>query len=250
MEGWAQTLRDDRSAADAYTEAAYAVLDGLDDRARAQGALTCRRSSATPRIAVALEQRLALLERRRRRRGHRALACSTWPASSRGALAARRCAPTCTTASAATTNSGSASPARAIAEYRSRARARPAASCPRSAPRAGSTWPRARSRPRPTCTSSRSPRSTTARAQHALLRELAEHLRHALDDLDGAVLALRRALKARPNEPSSLERLAELLARARGSGHGRGGRGRSRARRGALLPGRALRAAQRCTRRA
>src|SRR5690242_61682 len=35
MEGWAQTLRDDRSAADAYTEAAHAVLQGLEDHRRA-----------------------------------------------------------------------------------------------------------------------------------------------------------------------------------------------------------------------
>jgi tetratricopeptide (TPR) repeat protein len=47
--------------------------------------------------------------------------------------------------------------------------------------------------------------------RHALLVQLAKHRRELLSDLDGAVLVLRRALKAMPNDPTTLEHLADLL---------------------------------------
>ena len=55
-----------------------------------------------------------------------------------------------------------------------------------------------------------------ASEQYRLLRELSLHRRGPLDDLDGAVVALRRALKALPQEPTALEALAELLAERAG----------------------------------
>jgi tetratricopeptide (TPR) repeat protein len=47
--------------------------------------------------------------------------------------------------------------------------------------------------------------------RHALLMALAKYRRERLGDMDGAVLAVRRALKALPSEPSTLELLANLL---------------------------------------
>jgi hypothetical protein len=47
--------------------------------------------------------------------------------------------------------------------------------------------------------------------RHSLLMELAKFRRERLGDLDGAVMAVRRALKALPTETSTLELLANLL---------------------------------------
>jgi tetratricopeptide (TPR) repeat protein len=52
---------------------------------------------------------------------------------------------------------------------------------------------------------------TEATDRHALLVALARHRREALGDIDGAVLALRRAVKLVPAEPPTLETLALLL---------------------------------------
>jgi tetratricopeptide (TPR) repeat protein len=60
LEGWAQTLRDDRKAADAYVAAAEAVLAGMADRRRAR-ALYRRALARFPEHALALSNLETLL---------------------------------------------------------------------------------------------------------------------------------------------------------------------------------------------
>ena len=72
MEGWAATLRDERSAADAYLEAAHAVLQALADRPRAK-ALLQQALERDPAHLAALEQLIAAVRTGRGRCGYRAL---------------------------------------------------------------------------------------------------------------------------------------------------------------------------------
>lgn len=213
MEGWAQTLRDDRSAADAYAEAAHAVLHGLDDRQRAE-ALFVKAIERDPSHREALDQRLAMLEAEGDDAGiehclHAVAGQLTRRLSSADARAdvhyrlGRHY------------EQRLGLPARAIAEYRSALELDPQLV---AAIRAAREIYLATGKVEAAAAMYELEIAavTDTAAQHALLRELAEHLRHVSGDLDGAVLSLRRALKALPNEPSSLERLAELLAERAG----------------------------------
>jgi tetratricopeptide (TPR) repeat protein len=208
MEGWAAALRDDRKAADAYVQAAEAVLTGLADRERAlslyqrglarfpehelalaklEGLLTelgdytdlercltvvardLERREAKPELRADVHYRLGQLYERRLLLLGRAIG------QYRSALDLD---PTLTPAIAAARGiylrSGKAQAAADMYELQIAV--------------TKEVWER-----------------------HGLLLALAKHRREQLADVDGALLALRRALKAVPAEISAIELLAELL---------------------------------------
>jgi tetratricopeptide (TPR) repeat protein len=209
LEGWAPTLHDDERAAHAYAKAADAALRGLDDRARGQRLLQ-RALERHPEYEVAfmrltrmliddgddtalercLAQRVADLARRDadpalRARMHLRL----------GELYEERLLLR----------------GRAIAEYRSAVEL-DATLVPAIARARGIYLNSGKIDAAADMFELQIAATPDATGRHALLIGLAKHRRHVMGDLDGAILVLRRAIKALPAEPPTFEMLAEMLA--------------------------------------
>jgi tetratricopeptide (TPR) repeat protein len=208
MEGWGDTLRDDRKAAEAYAKAAEAVVAGLGDIARAQ-ALYLQALQRYPEHTASLDRLEALLRERRDDKGIEL--CFDYVT---GELARRDAGATLR----ATIHfrfgrhyeQRLLQPSRAIAQYRAALELDPtfmpaieAAIAIYSA--SGKTAAVA------DMYELQIAAAPNMAERHALLMALAKYRRERLGDMDGAVLAVRRALKALPSEPSTLELLANLL---------------------------------------
>jgi tetratricopeptide (TPR) repeat protein len=209
LEGWAKTLSNDRHAAAAYFDAGEAVLVGMGDRARSQrlyqqaldrypehdGALArieamLREDGDDTALERCLSQLIQELTRRDADPKFRAKLHLRLGQLYEERLLLR---------------------GRAIAQYRS-ALELDATLVPAIAAARGIYLNSGKSEAAADMFELQIAATPEATDRHALLVGLARHRRHALGDLDGAVLALRRAVKTLPAEPPTFEMLAELLA--------------------------------------
>lgn len=209
MEGWAQTLRDDRKAADAYVKAAGAVEAALSADPMRARALYMQALQRYPEHGAALERLEALLlQRDEVLELERCLQQVLCELARRNAPAALRAGLHHRLGQHYEHRLGLAG--RAIAQYRAALELDPRMLPAIRAARGiyvASNKTRAAADMFELEIAAEADRS----AQHALLLALAGHHRDALVDFDGAVLALRRALKALPGDAGTLERLADLL---------------------------------------
>ena len=207
MEGWASTLGDDRKAADAYLRAAWAVANSIGDHERVQRLheLAIERFPEHPSALVALERMLhanadhAALERVLMR-ALDALTQRLVDPKLRAGIHQRL----------GRLYEQLGQPSAAIAQYRA---ALELDSSSTEVIAAARTIYRQEAKAGPVADMYELEIAATddAERRSELLRALAEHRRVALADLDGAVLALRRALKRAPSDLTTIERLAELL---------------------------------------
>jgi tetratricopeptide (TPR) repeat protein len=217
MEGWAQTLRDDRKASEAFVQAAEAVLAGLQDRARAQ-ALYMRALARFPEQPLALAKLETLL------------------AESGDYTELERCL----TFVARDLERRNADPnlradvhyrlgqlyewrllllGRAIAHYKSALDLDPAF-VPAIAAARGIYLRSAKAQAAADMYELQIVATTETWQRHGLLLALAKHRREVMSDIDGAVRALRRALKEVPADPSATELLADALRERAERGQG------------------------------
>lgn len=207
MEGWAATLGDDRKAADAYLRAAWAVANGFGDHVREQALYerAIERFPEHPSALTTLER--ILLERgefeelaRVMTRALDALAQRLVDPRVRAGIHRRL----------GQLREQLGQPSAAIAQYRAALELDGSSTEVIAAARA---IYRNEAKAGPVADMYELEIAVTDDAERRgeLLRALAEHRRSALIDLDGAVLALRRALKGSPADLATLERLAELL---------------------------------------
>jgi tetratricopeptide (TPR) repeat protein len=208
LEGWAQTLRDDRNAADALVKAAECVLKAPRDLVRAQ-ALYLSALRRYPAHAEALTRIEALF----RERGddaelERVLQQVANELARRNADASLRAGVHYRLGQHYEHHLGLAG--RAIAQYRAALeldrRLLPAITAAKSIYLASGKAPAVAD-----MIELEVGAVSDMRVRHALLLSLARHHRDALSDLDAAVLAMRRALKALPGDAGTLELLADLL---------------------------------------
>ncbi len=209
MEGWAQTLRDDHEAADAYTRAARAAQAGpLADAARAQS-LYRRALVRCPAHAQSLAELEALLqESGDYTELERCLSQLVQELARRNAPAAPRAELCYRLGQLYERRLGR--PGRAIAQYRAALELVPDLLPAISAAR--ELYLRSdKAEAAADMYELQIAGSPGARERHELLVRLAAHRRTRLADLDGAVLALRRALRALPSELSTIAALAALV---------------------------------------
>jgi tetratricopeptide (TPR) repeat protein len=215
MEGWAHTLRDDRRAAQAYVKAGEAVLDGLADRSRAES-LFQRALERCPDDAAALSRLEALLRERGDDTGfERCLSQIIAELERRGA--AREVRAHAHYKLGQLYEERLLLGGRAIAQYRAAVELDPTF-VPAIAAARGIYLNSGKMEPAADMFELQISAMTEATDRHALLVALARHRHEALDDIDGAVLALRRAVKLVPAEPPTLETLALLLIERAQSG--------------------------------
>jgi tetratricopeptide (TPR) repeat protein len=226
MEGWASTLDEDRKAADAYLRAAWAVANGLGDCAREQ-ALYERALERFPEHPTAL----TTLERMLHARGEHAelervmsrtlveLAHRLVDPKLRAGIHQRL----------GQLYEQLGQPSAAIAQYRAALELDSSSTEVIAAARA-IYHQEAKAGPVADMYELEIAATGDVVRRSELLRALAEHRRDALADLDGAILALRRALKRSPSDLTTIERLAELLReRSRSVGNAAGEADRVRA---------------------
>jgi len=217
MEGWANTLRDDRKAADAYAAAAEAVVAGLADAARAQ-ALYLQALQRYPEHAPALDRLEALLREQGDDKGIEL--CFEYVA---GELARRdadaRLRATVHYRLGRHYERHLHQPGRAIAQYRAALELDPT-SMPAIEAALAIYSASGKTAAVADMYELRIAAAPDMTERHALLMELAKYRRERLGDMDGAVLAVRRALKALPSETSTLELLANLLRERGEEGQG------------------------------
>jgi tetratricopeptide (TPR) repeat protein len=208
LEGWGHTLRDDRKAADAYAQAADAVVAGVGDEPRAQS-LYLQALERYPEHATALDRLEALLRIQRDDKGiEAALAYVAAELDRRNADPKLRAG--MHHRLGRHYEQRMLQPGRAIAEYRAAleldAVFMPAIDAALEIYSAsGKTSAVA------DMYELKIAASSDLVDRHTVLMSLAKHRRERLGDLDGAVLAVRRALKAAPADTSTLELLANLL---------------------------------------
>ncbi len=209
LEGWAGTLRDDRRAAAAFVAAGDAVLDGRLDKNRARVFYETA-IDRHPESDDALNRLESLLRRLSDDTGHeRVLSRMARALERRGAEPMRR--------ADVHYRLGQLYehrlrlPGKAINEYRTALNLDPQLVPAITAARAiydaaGKHGAVADMYELEIAT------ITDAEARHDLLIALATHQRDFLEELDAAVRAVRRALKAQPSRTGTLELLADLLA--------------------------------------
>jgi len=208
LEGWASTLRDERKAAEAYEKAAAAVVAGVADPARALS-LCGQALQRWPEYTPALDRLSALLiEQGNDAELERQLQALTGELARRNSAAPVR--------ADAHYRLGQhyeqrlQSRRRAILEYRTALELDPGFTPAIIAARAiylGSD----KGQPAADMYELQIAATHEPQERHALLLALAKLRRETLLDLSGAVLALRRGLKALPGDPPTLELLAHLL---------------------------------------
>ncbi|MFI5308727.1 MAG: hypothetical protein ACHQ53_15325 [Polyangiales bacterium] len=218
LEGWARTLSDDRSAAEAYASAAKAVQRGPQpDSARAER--LCEQALARdPAHEPALMALEALLHERSDHSGLER--CLSRIASEMG----QRNADPQLRASVhyrlgQLYERSMLLPGRAIAQYRSAVELDPTLT-PAIAGARSVYLAAGKAAAAADMFELEIAAANEVRERHALLLALAAHRHTALDDLDGAVLALRRALRAVPGDLTTLAQLAALLCERAQAGAG------------------------------
>ena len=209
FEGWAQTLQDDRTAADAYVHAAEAVLLGLDDWARVER-LFGSALERCPEHEHALSRFETLLRERGDDTGvERCLSQIV------NDLKKRNADPTLRAAThfrlGQLYEERLLLRGRAIAEYRSAVEL-DATLVPAIAAARGIYLNSGKVDAAADMFELQIAATPDTTSRHALLIGLSKHRRHVLGDLDGAILVLRRAIKTLPSEPTTFEMLAEMLA--------------------------------------
>lgn len=208
MEGWAQTLRDDRNACEAYVKAADAVMVGLGDRAR--GAALYRQALARfPEHMLALSNLEALLnEDGDHTELERCFTTLTRELERRGSDSKLR--------ADVHYRLGQLYEwrllllGRAIGEYRTAVELDPTL-VPAIAAARGVYLRSGKAQAAADMYELQIAVTSEQWQHHGLLLALAKHRRGQLGDIDGAIQALRRALKAVPGEPGASELLAQLL---------------------------------------
>jgi tetratricopeptide (TPR) repeat protein len=215
MEGWAHTLRDERRACAAYVRAGEAVLNGLADRRRAQ-TLFQRALERCPDDEAALHRLEALLREQGDDTGlERCLSQLIAELERRGAASGTRAK--LHYQLGRLYEERLLLRGRAIAQYRAAVELDPTLVPAISAAR-GIYLNSGKMEAAADMFELQISAMSEPTDRHALLVALAHHRREALADLDGAVLALRRAVKTLPAEPPTLELLAELLVKRAGAG--------------------------------
>jgi tetratricopeptide (TPR) repeat protein len=208
LQGWANTVSSDRAAADAYVEAAEAVVIGIGDTARAQSLYACA-LQRYPQHGAALQKLELLLREADDDAGLER--CFRQVAD---ALAKRSAAPQLRASLhyrlGQHYQQRLEEPDSAIAQYRTALDLDPTFTPAITAAHA-MYLERGDAPAAAQMLELQVAASTDPVDRHALLQALARHRREACRDLDGSVEALQRAIEISPTDAGDLEWLAELL---------------------------------------
>lgn len=217
MQGWAPTLRDDRKAADAYIKAGDAALQGTADIDRARELYECA-LERYPEHDVALSRLEELLRGCNDDAGlERCFSHVTTDLARRNAHPKLRAGVHLRFGQHY--ESRMQMPGRAVAQYKQALQLDPTL-IPAIAAARGIYLASNKAAAVADMYEMEIAATPELKDRHTLLVALANHQSAVLGDVDNAVLALRRALKAVPSEPQALELLAGLLHKRGEQGSG------------------------------